>query len=392
MTPPNLKWLSLSIENPDGTDNAGIEVYKGIALVVWLSLVACQIIPTTKTNPSLSPSPANENKQTSHATHSPQMPSPIATSRLNSLTDTELQTLKNSQLLDGYNHLAFELLRLLSKDLPKDQNLVFSPLAIAHFLTQRHQSSSDSEQKNLSKILGIEGLSQTQIQAESELLKRYLENKSNTEAHQTLFLRPNTAFNTHWRYPFYTNQTQAEPFQTAGGVIKSVPFMQINPHINPKELDGTKSTYFAESLDLQALGHSLHSGFELWCIVPQNKSALAWAQTGFYGEWYALKSALKERTMGELSIPRWQESQNHPLTPLFTQWGLPTPTEAFHSAQINVNERGINTQQSRATDQILGIPANPIQFKLNRPFVYTLHDSYTNAILYMGIVNDPSLP
>jgi len=351
-----------------------------------LLLLGCQPLPPG------GPGPSGLTVSSPSSAQSTATPKPIAAPLLNSLTDTELESLKNSPLLNGYNHLAFELLRTLSKDLPKDQNLVFSPLAIAHFLTQRHQSSSDSEQKNLSKILGIEGLSQTQIQAESELLKRYLENKSNTEAHQTLFLRPDTAFNTHWRYPFYTNQTQAEPFQTAGGAKKNVPFMQINPQLNPKELDSTKSTYFAESLDLQALGHSLHSGFELWCIVPQNKSALAWAQTGFYGEWYALKSALKERTMGELWIPRWQESQNHPLTPLFTQWGLPTPTEAFHSAQIKVNERGINTQQSRATDQILGIPANPIQFKLNRPFVYTLHDSYTNAILYMGIVNDPSLP
>ncbi|MBT9546087.1 MAG: hypothetical protein IV090_11910 [Candidatus Sericytochromatia bacterium] len=319
-------------------------------------------------------------------------PKPIAAPLLNSLTDTELETLKNSQLLNGYNHLAFELLRFLSKDLPKDQNLLFSPLSIAHFLTQHYQSSSDSEQKNIRKILGLEGLSPTQIQIDSELLKRYLENKSNTEAHQTLFLRPDTAFNTHWRYPFYTNQTQAQPFQTAGGAKKNVPFMQINPRINPKELDGTKSTYFAESLDLQALGQHLHAGFELLCIVPQNKSALAWAQTGFYGEWYALKSSLQERTMGELWIPRWQETQTHPLASLFVQWGLPKPTEGFHSAQIRVNEQGINTQQARATDQILGIPANPLLFKLNRPFVYTLHDRYTNAILYMGIINDPTQP
>jgi len=33
MTPPNLKWFFLSIENPKGTYNAGIEVYKGINLV-----------------------------------------------------------------------------------------------------------------------------------------------------------------------------------------------------------------------------------------------------------------------------------------------------------------------------------------------------------------------
>ena len=33
MTLPNLKRLSLSIENPDGADNIGIEVYKGINLV-----------------------------------------------------------------------------------------------------------------------------------------------------------------------------------------------------------------------------------------------------------------------------------------------------------------------------------------------------------------------
>ena len=33
MTLPNLNWFSLNIENPEGTYNIGIEVYKGINLV-----------------------------------------------------------------------------------------------------------------------------------------------------------------------------------------------------------------------------------------------------------------------------------------------------------------------------------------------------------------------
>jgi serine protease inhibitor len=235
-----------------------------------------------------------------------------------------------------------------------------------------------------------------------------LELDTKTDLNKELVLLTALSFSATWNYPFYSSQTLSQPFQTASGKFKPALFMHINPDLDRSLLDSRKSTTYSESLDSQALGHHLHSGFEVLFFLPKFQPALSWAKGGTYGEWFTLKSSLKEHTLGQLFIPLWQQTHNHNLEALFNQWDLfkspkmgdlsqlisllPQGIKAFHGAHISINERGVNTMVVRETSQILGIPANPIQFKLDRPFFYTVHDQYTNAILYMGIVNDPTQP
>ncbi len=145
----------------------------GIGLVLLFS--SCQL---TQTLPSTHPNQQNplpsSTVRPTEGSAGIKTPTPISSPLLSSLTSQELDLLKNSKLLNGYNHLAFELLHFFSKDLPKDKNLIFSPLAIASLLTVFYYQSTGTERQTLGKILQIEGMSNAQVQQEFDLLRRYL--------------------------------------------------------------------------------------------------------------------------------------------------------------------------------------------------------------------------
>ncbi len=452
-------------------------VYKGMALVVWLSLAACQILPTTRTTPptgakpSLSSSPVSEITQSSHVAPSPQMPGPISAPLLNSLTDTELETLKKSQLLNGYNHLAFELLHILSKDLAKDQNLLFSPLSIASLLTVLYLGSSGETRLALGKVLQIEGLSNEEVSQAYALLKRSLqsetefetgifhsiwiqkgqafkpefmsqvsevynaqfetgpmdsetENRINTwireKTHNQIntiipqntlqsnsqFILLNTLYlRANWLYTFSHSLTYHDTFTTALGEQKKALFLHKNPQKEP--FDEGKEIYFSEQLEIKAVNERLRQ-LNLIIALPQAKSALEWAKTLTYGEWYSLNTAIRKgHLIEEIALPRWHQEQTHDLTKLMVPLGLgkiltspdfsplmPTfkkPDQMLHKAKVSLNEQGIDGPLVSSGQSLGGEITPRIRFVADRPFFYSI-SSNTNAILYMGIVNDPSLP
>lgn len=65
-------------------------------------------------------------------------------------------------------------------------------------------------------------------------------------------------------------------------------------------------------------------------------------------------------------------------------------TKAIHKTYIKVNEEG--TEAAAVTviglGQTTSIPSIPV-FKLDHPFLYTIIEKQTGAILFLGTVNDP---
>ncbi len=67
-------------------------------------------------------------------------------------------------------------------------------------------------------------------------------------------------------------------------------------------------------------------------------------------------------------------------------------TDVVHKAFVAVDEKG--TEAAAATAVIIGLtsaPAlQPIEFKVDRPFIYLIRDEQTGAILFMGRVSNPA--
>jgi serine protease inhibitor len=428
---------------------------------------------TSTAQPILSPSP------TATAT-----PKPIAAPNLPPLTNSERKELEQSKLLDGYRELAFELLHLLSKELPPEKNLIFSPYSIGTSLTLLYLGASGSSKQELAKLLHIEQMSEKQVLREFELLKRrelsridsfskinetypdveninafwlaagrnfvpsyiqqvqplypyfltlpanentatYLKQWIQTQSRgqvgeldsfeeeiapeQNSGLLSALYLRAHWYYPFESEKTQSRTFTTETAQSKVFPFMVIDPMINQfQTIDSRKDVYYSDQFNAQAIKLGLAYTYDMMIVLPKEKSALTWAKTTTAGEWYGLKSSMEIRGIQELAVPRWTQKQSHNLLPLLQTLGASTLNQnpdfsnlmqsslklgsARHYSALTITEDGVGGGTVNSRAQNLEEPTKQLSFVVDKPFFYTIHDDYTNAILYMGTINDPTQP
>src|SRR5207247_7759956 len=112
----------------------------------------------------------------------------------------------------------------------------------------------------------------------------------------------------------------------------------------------------------------------------------------------------------ELTLPRFGIETKTDLAALLGELGMPlafdparadfsgmtTQEQLFiahvvHQANISVDEKG--TEAAAATGVVMqttAAPAEPIQLRVDHPFLFALRDVPTGAILFLGRVLDPS--
>jgi serpin B len=61
----------------------------------------------------------------------------------------------------------------------------------------------------------------------------------------------------------------------------------------------------------------------------------------------------------------------------------------LHKAVVEVNEQGSEAAAATAVEMTKGIPSEPVEFVVDRPFLFTISDDRTGSILFMGKVVDP---
>ena len=65
-------------------------------------------------------------------------------------------------------------------------------------------------------------------------------------------------------------------------------------------------------------------------------------------------------------------------------------SDVFHKAYVNVDEEG--TEAAAATAVVMkatSAPADPLEIKVDRPFIFLIRENQTNSILFMGRVVSP---
>ena len=66
-------------------------------------------------------------------------------------------------------------------------------------------------------------------------------------------------------------------------------------------------------------------------------------------------------------------------------------SDVVHKAFVSVDENG--TEAAAATAVIVGttsMPQGPVDFTMDRPFIYLIRDIPTGAVLFLGRVTDPA--
>lgn len=120
----------------------------------------------------------------------------------------------------------------------------------------------------------------------------------------------------------------------------------------------------------------------------------------------AAVDSLAERKIDEVALPRfeleWDAVLNEPLKRLGMGVAF-TPSADFrpmspvnpwldvvaHKTYIRVDEQGTEAAAVTGGAMIVSAPVDPLVFRVDRPFAFTISDAETGAILFLGAVGDP---
>jgi len=128
-------------------------------------------------------------------------------------------------------------------------------------------------------------------------------------------------------------------------------------------------------------------------------------------KWETLNSSLNNPVDIDVWFPKFQYSWEIQLNQILSDLGMAVAfdrnsanfakinpdnqlyiTKVKHKTFIKVNEEG--TEAAAVTSVGVGVtsvPANPLEFLVNRPFLYLITEEDTGAILFMGRVENPLL-
>ncbi len=197
----------------------------------------------------------------------------------------------------------------------------------------------------------------------------------------------------NWANEIYPEATKDEPFTTGAGSTVTVPMMHTGGELPYAEGDGWQATSLAYAFgDLEMV---FAVGDTATTVLPEAS---------------VLFPQLATRLV-QLGLPRFDFATTANLGDTLAEMGMPTPftdgadfsgitadaalliTDVVHQANITLDEKG--TEAAAATAVVMAGTSAPVDppaiVTLDRPFTFWLRHTGTNAILFMGRVNDPTV-
>ena len=205
-------------------------------------------------------------------------------------------------------------------------------------------------------------------------------------------------FNAAWGAPFDKSQTQDGAFHLQNGSQVTVPMMK-----------QTKSFGYAEGQGYQAV-ELPYDGGELSMVILLPKAGQFEAFEGSLdaGQVNSILKNLAQRQVA-LSLPRLKTESEFSLAETLAAMGMPVAfsseadfsgmdggrnlfiSDVVHKAFVSVDESG--TEAAAATASVMGLtyamPEQPVEFTVDRPFIFLIRDIPTGAILFVGRIVNP---
>lgn len=227
-----------------------------------------------------------------------------------------------------------------------------------------------------------------------------IQNISSTEV---MFLINAIYFNGAWKNAFKTSDTRNDTFQLQNGSVETIPFM--NQEITTK--------FYADgSFKMFELPYGGGKSYSMYILLPNDphQSIASFASQMDQTHLSAAIGAMDSSTLG-LEIPKWEYSYGiDNMQPELSQLGMGIAfsdranfsnvydpaqlavkiSRVIHKTYIKVNEVG--TQAAGVTTvglEPLSMPEIPL-IQVNHPFLYSIVEKQTGAVLFLGVVNDPA--
>ena len=206
-------------------------------------------------------------------------------------------------------------------------------------------------------------------------------------------------FNAAWINPFEEDNTRQEPFYLLDGSQVQVPMMRQTEsfgYVRGEDYEAVELFYEAEQLSM--------------VILMPDEGQLADFEQNL--DVASLQSILDQLSMErlDLSMPKFKVESSFGLAETLAAMGMPDAfdvekadfsgmtgkpdlyiTDVVHKAYVDVNEEG--TEAAAATGVVMGLKSmptgEPLEVKIDHPFLFLIRDVPTNSVLFIGRVVQP---
>ena len=200
-----------------------------------------------------------------------------------------------------------------------------------------------------------------------------------------------------WRSEFKPSETQQRPFYLYSGDTKSVPFMIQN---------NTFPFYQGENFMAAELPYG-RGNYSMIILLPDEGVLVNELLAGLNSmEWHQINGSLSPALL-DIKLPKFKFSYEKNLNEMLSSMGMGIAFTDFadfsginpesrlaisrvkHKTFVEVSEEGTEAAAATSVDIIVVSVPTVIDFEVNRPFVFAIREKYTNAILFIGVVNEP---
>jgi serine protease inhibitor len=216
-------------------------------------------------------------------------------------------------------------------------------------------------------------------------------------ADHVMFLINAIYFKGAWQSEFKPSETAFKPFHLKSGNTKMVPTMMQNETF----------PYFINNEFMAAELPYGRGNYSMIILLPQQGVEVEDLVAGLNpSDWNLMLEGLNPVEM-DLKLPKFRFTYEKKLNDMLTSMGMGIAfsdfadfrginqngglyiTEVKHKTFVEVNEEG--TEAAAVTSVGVALTSVPltIDFNVNRPFVFAIREKYTNAILFIGCVQEP---
>lgn len=207
-------------------------------------------------------------------------------------------------------------------------------------------------------------------------------------------------FKGDWQVPFEVQSTTDQPFYTHRGTNPNVKMMQLQSYFRyheDKRVQVVQLPYKGDDLSMLI-------------VLPKSKDKAAMQQlvqdlsAGKIKKW----SADLVGQEVNVQLPKSRLDASYQMKNLLTDMGMPKAFQkgarvnlfdnsppikidnVYHQAVVIVDEKGTEAAAATGITAVaVSAPAPPVVLKADHPFIFMIKDNKTDAILFLGQVNEP---
>lgn len=202
-------------------------------------------------------------------------------------------------------------------------------------------------------------------------------------------------FKGDWLYQFDKKRTSVTDFKVSEEETVKIPMMSIQ-----------KEFMYAETEDLQIISIP-YKGEDLSMVILLPKNNISLVEEYLDSEKYLELVGMMKKQKVSLFMPKFKLEAKYPLGETLAEMGMPSAfgdadfsgmeesrsfviSDVIHQAYVDVNEEGTEAAAATAVAIKTTSAMMTTTFMADHPFIFTIQDNVTGAILFLGKVEDPT--